>query len=143
MRGSRELVLLIFKKERELVQRTSDDISINRRALDANIATSEERREDTSIESVAFLLYVVAAVELCITTGLYALFDSKVAVDIARVFDPVARVLALVSDLLVTLSVTPYRASHQGRGRYCKGESQDSNELLGKHFEKLWVGLRG
>lgn len=96
------------------------------------------------MESIAFLVHAVAAVKLLITTDLVALVDGKVATDIARVHDVVAGVLTLIYDLLVTLPVATeteikyfidieHLAGDQGRGGYREGESQDSNEVLGKH----------
>lgn len=96
------------------------------------------------MESIAFLAHAVAAVKLWISTDFEALVDSKVTTDIARVHDVVAGVLALIYDLLVTLSVATkteikyfigveYLADDQGRGGYCEDESQDSNKVLGKH----------
>lgn len=128
------------------MQRTSD-ASVNRRALDAKVAPLE-KVGDTRIGTIAFLGYLVAAIELCVSTSPHALFDSHVTANIARVLDAIARVLALVPNPLVALSVAADRggvtcfAGGQGRGRYCKGESQDSDEPLGKHFGRFLVDLR-
>jgi hypothetical protein len=84
---------------------TSQNRQINRRTLQANIARPKHRPQQPGTRRIPLLLDLVAAVELRVTACLHALLNGVVALDGALVCGGVARVLALVADVLVAGAV--------------------------------------
>lgn len=110
--------------------------------MEAKVAASKDRCENTSVNSVVLFRDLVAAIKLCVTTSLYALLDSKVAMNCSRVFNVVERVLTIIADALISFPITVGRedlTNIQGRSRDCKNKSQDRNDFLGEHFDVLWL----
>lgn len=139
-RSSKKRSVSAISVPREIIccdNRTSNkDWDIDGCALYAHIAAAKYSTKETSIGSVASLGHFIAAVELGVTTSLYCLLDGVVSLDRSLVGSAVTRVLALVADILVTFSVVTRRgdlANGEGRSRDDEGESQEREDVLGKH----------
>lgn len=131
------------ERERGRRKHTTDDRKVNGRTLDTDVTTPENGPKETGVGGVALLLDLVTAVELCITAGLDTLLDSVVALDRPLIGSAVSSILAFVTNILVTLAVVTGGCNLSGdkrRCRYGEGKSQESDELLCKHFDwRVWV----
>lgn len=99
-------VRIVISKQGGRYIRTGDqDGDVERCALDTKVATTENGTEETSVRSIAHLLDLVAAIELCITASLNTLFNGIVTADFRFVGGTVPTILAIVTHLLISSAV--------------------------------------
>lgn len=116
---------------------TCDGCDIERGTLETDIARSEEGPKETSACGVPLLLNFIAAVKLCVTASLDTLLNSIITFDSPLVGSTVSSVLALVTNILVALSIVTRGSNMSGgdrRRRYSEGKSQESDDCLGEHI---------
>lgn len=126
------------------MQLTPNNRDVKWRALNPDIAAPKHGPEQASVSRVPLLFNLVAAVQLCVSAGLYTLLNGVVASDFALVCCGVAGVLSAVADFLVAFAVVAGGgdlAVHEGSGGDGQGDGEDEEEFLGKHggrFKVVW-----